>query len=110
MFELLSCGVFPFLHKFKDLHGRLYEDQDDNRYLGWFHVRLLPSAHRQCRRSCSYANNQVIRPTDERDYIGDEIDGTENVKQGQNENDGDERVVSHGHAPPLDLDKVYPSG
>ena len=26
-FALLSCGVFPFLHKFKDLHACLCEDE-----------------------------------------------------------------------------------
>jgi hypothetical protein len=37
MFALLSCGVFPFLHKFKDLYAGMSEDKDDDRYLGWSH-------------------------------------------------------------------------
>jgi hypothetical protein len=32
-----GCGLSPFLHKFKYLDDRLYEDKDDDRYLGWLH-------------------------------------------------------------------------
>ena len=45
MVTLLSCGVFPFLHKFKDVDAGLYDDKYDDRYprmISWF---LFISTH-----------------------------------------------------------------
>ena len=46
----------------------------------------------------------VTEPSEDGNEVRDQVDWAEDIEQGQNENDGWERVVSHGRVPPLYLE------